>query len=354
MEPTKGNTAVGVPSSKSRRLGKLLKIAIPAIVSVGLCVVMFRDIDFGAMVDIIRHECRFEWIALNLAIGLLPMLFRALRWRIQLRVIDCRPPLRVLVYSMFGTYAVNLVFPRLGEVWRTGYIAERQSTPFSAVFGSMVADRLADTCTVALLTLVTFIMASGPLTDFVRAYPDAYRAISAVFTSPWTWIAIAAVALLAWLFMKRANGGLAMKIKSFFRGLWEGFAAIGKMDHKWEWLLYTIGVWGCYFLQLYVAFYAFPLTEGILAKYGAIAPLVCFVLTSISMGVPSNGGIGPYQATMIFGLSVFVPAAASTTGFLTEAAAFGNLLIGAQTLFWVLCGLVVFALIALDKRRERV
>lgn len=344
------------PSEKRKWLPMLLKIAIPAVVSVGLCVVMFRDIDFGAMMAIIRRDCRFEWIALNLAIGLLPMFFRAMRWRLQLRVIGCRPPLRVLVYSMFGTYAVNLVFPRLGEVWRTGYIAGREGTPFPAVFGSMVADRLADTCTVALLTLFTFIIASGPLTDFVREYPDAYRAISAVLSSPWTWGAVAAFILLAWLFMKRGNGGLSLKIKGFFRGLWEGFAAIARMDHKGAWLLYTAGVWGCYFLQLYVAFRAFPMTDGILERYGAVAPLVCFVLTSISMGVPSNGGIGPYQATMIFGLSVFAPAAALAAGpareaFLTEAAAFGNLLIGAQTLFWVICGLVVFGLIAIDKRR---
>ncbi len=216
--------------------------------------------------------------------------------------------------------------------------------------------RSADTCTVALLTLFTFVLASGPLLDFVREYPDAYRAVSAVASSPWTWIALAAFLLLGWLFMKRGRGTLALKVKGFFRGLWDGFAAIAKMDHKGEWLLYTIGVWGCYFLQLYVAFRAFPLTDGILESHGAIAPLVCFVLTSISMGVPSNGGIGPYQATMIFGLSVFAPAAAlagpGREAFVTEAAAFGNLLIGAQTLFWVLCGLVVFALIAIDKRRR--
>ncbi len=350
--------STGTPSPGRRGwLGKLLKVAVPAIVSVGLCVVMFRDIDFGEMVGIIRRDCRFGWIALNLAVGLLPMFFRALRWRIQLRVIGCRPPLRALVYSMFGTYAVNLVFPRLGEVWRTGYIAERQATPFPAVFGSMVADRLADTCTVALLTLFTFILASGPLTDFVCEYPGAYMAVASVVTSPWTWLIIAAAALLAWLFMKRGRGAPALKIKSFFRGLWDGFSAIAKMDGKGEWLLYTVGVWGCYFLQLYVAFHAFPLTDGILESYGAIAPLVCFVLTSISMGVPSNGGIGPYQATMIFGLSVFAPAAMAAGGpgreqFLTEAAAFGNLLIGAQTLFWVLCGLVVFLLIAIEKRRK--
>lgn len=348
--------ALGAAHGRRAWLSSLLKIVIPAAVSVGLCVVMFRDIDFGEMVGIIRRDCRFAWIALNLAIGLLPMFFRALRWRLQLRVIGCRPPLRALVYSMFGTYAVNLVFPRLGEVWRTGYIARRQDTPFPAVFGSMVADRLADTCTVALLTLFTFIIASGPLTGFVREYPDAYRAISAILSSPWTWAACAAFILLAWLFMKRGNGKISLGIKGFVRGLWDGFAAIARMDRKGLWLLYTAGVWGCYYLQLYVAFRAFPMTDGILARYGAIAPLVCFVLTSISMGVPSNGGIGPYQATMIFGLSVFAPAAALAAGpardaFLTEAAAFGNLLIGAQTLFWVLCGLVVFGLIAIDKRR---
>ena len=354
MEPAKPATG---PRPRNRVwISRILKIAVPAVVSVGLCVVMFRDIDFGAMMEIIRRDCRFEWIALNLAIGLLPMVLRALRWRLQLRVIGCRPPLRALVYSMFGTYAVNLVFPRLGEVWRTGYIAGRQGTPFPAVFGSMVADRLADTCTVALVTLLTFILASGPLTAFVSEYPDAYRAISAVASSPWTWVAVAAFIIAAWLFMRYGRGKVVTKIKGFFRGLWEGFAAIAKMEHKGRWLLFTAGVWGCYYLQLYVAFHAFPMTDAILARYGAIAPLVCFVLTSISMGVPSNGGIGPYQATMIFGLSVFAPAAALAAGpaceaFLTEAAAFGNLLIGAQTLFWVLGGLVVFVLIALDRRR---
>ncbi|MDE7141894.1 MAG: flippase-like domain-containing protein, partial [Muribaculaceae bacterium] len=134
MEPAKQT-----PRPRRALLARALKLAIPAVVSVGLCVVMFRDIDFGAMVEIIRRDCRFGWIALNLALGIPPMSFRALRWRLQLRVIGCRPPLRALVCSMFGTYAVNLVFPRLGEVWRTGYIAQRQGTTFTTVFGSMVA-----------------------------------------------------------------------------------------------------------------------------------------------------------------------------------------------------------------------
>lgn len=74
------------------------------------------------------------------------------------------------------------------------------------------------------------------------------------------------------------------------------------------------------------------------------------------MGVPSNGGIGPYQATMLFGLRVFAPAAALATEtaartFTTEGAAFGNLLIASTTALMAILGLITFLLIALDKRR---
>ena len=144
-------------------LAGLLKFGVPVVISVGLCWLLFRDFDFREMWRLIRTECHFGWIGLGLAISIGSHIFRAMRWQIQLRALGVNPPLFYLVLSIFGTYAVNLVFPRLGEVWRTGYIAERQHAPFTTVFGSMVADRLADTVTVALLTIFTFIVASGSL-----------------------------------------------------------------------------------------------------------------------------------------------------------------------------------------------
>ena len=99
-----------------------MKFIIPVVVSVGLCVVMFRDIDFGDMMRVIRHDCDFRWIGLMMVMSVMPMVFRALRWGIQLRALGIDAPVHVLVCSIFGTYAVNLVFPRLGEVWRTGYV----------------------------------------------------------------------------------------------------------------------------------------------------------------------------------------------------------------------------------------
>ncbi len=118
------------------------------------------------------------------------------------------------------------------------------------------------------------------------------------------------------------------------------------MPGKGRWLLLTAGLWGCYFVQLYVAFYAFPFTREVLAQHGILAALVAFVLSSISMGVPSNGGIGPWQWAIIFALGIYGLGQA-------QAAAFANLVLGTQTMLLILLGLFTFGCIALDKRRHK-
>lgn len=335
--------------NKSKKQAKSLrgavKYIIPFVVSVGLCYLLFTDIDFGQMMDIIRNECDFRWIALALCISIVSFVCRAYRWRIQLRALGIDPPVSALILSIFGTYSVNLVFPRLGEIWRTGYIAQRQKAPFTTVFGSMVADRLADTVTVLLLTVVTFGLASGAIMNFLEANMDSYRSILVSLTSPWLWGSAIIIIAVFWILMtRRTSVGWLVKVQNVFRELWQGFAVIVKMKGKGQWLLWTVGIWGCFFTQLYVCFFSFPFTAGVVADNGALAVLVTFVLSSISMGVPSNGGIGPWQWSVIFGLSIYGVAR-------PDAAAFANIVLGTQTLMLIVLGIFTFAAIALDRKK---
>lgn len=334
----------------------VMKIVVPLIITIGLCYILFTGIDFSQMITIIKRDCDFIWIGLALVISVFSHIFRAMRWRIQLDAIDCRTPLKYLVYSVFGTYAINLVFPRLGELWRAGYIAQRQERPFVAVFGSMVAERLADTFTVLLLTLLTFLLASSAIVAFVAKYPEVYTGIMNMLSSPWLYIAVSAVALLLiWFFRRKTGNRYMIKTKEALRELWKGFSAIATMPGKGKWLLLTFAIWGCYFTQLYVAFYSFPFTTELLQTDGIIVCLVCFVLSSIAMGIPSNGGIGPWQIAVIFGLSIYMPSfynATEAAEFKMNSAAFANLVLGAQTLLLIILGLYTFAAIALDRRRK--
>ncbi len=299
------------------------------------------------MIDIVRRDCDFKWIAATLAISMFSYLFRALRWSIQLEALGIKAPLFYLVLSMFGTYAVNLVFPRLGEIWRSGYIAQRQDAPFTAVLGSMVAERLADTITVGLITLMAFGLASGALLSYFGDNASIIDSARHLLMSPWPWIALTACAgALWWLFSRKTENKIVVKTRKAVKELWAGFAVIARMPGKGRWLEWTLCLWGCYFTQMLISFMAFPATENVIADYGLPAVLVTFALSSISMGVPSNGGIGPWQWAVIFALGIY-GVGNSTAG------AFANVVLGSQPLLQIILGIFTFSMIALDKRRKK-
>lgn len=342
---------------KKRFWSYLLKYGVPLVISVGLCWLLFRGdgMNPARMWEIIRSECDFKWIAFNLAFGVLAQVFRAARWQIQLRALDIRPTFLELVLSIFGTYSVNLVFPRLGEVWRTGYISSREKAPFTTVFGSMVADRLADTLTVFILLLLTLIPAGAQINQYFGQNGGMVAKITSLFGSPILWGCVAAAMVFAvWLFIRYPENKIIARIRRIWHGLWKGFAVVATMRGKGRWLLYTVLLWGSYVMALYCAFRSFPLTAELIARHGLTALAVCFVFTSISMGVPSNGGIGPYQWAMIFGIALY---SADIPGLTHEyALTFANLVMGVQTLALILQGLLTFGCIALlnhySKRNE--
>ena len=335
------------PTKGRQILSGILKYVIPLVISVGLCYLLFTGIDFNEMIEIVRRDCDYRWIIVALGLSLFSYVFRALRWSIQLQALGIKVPLFYLVLSMFGTYAVNLVFPRLGEVWRSGYIAQRQDAPFTAVFGSMVAERLADTITVALVALLAFGVSSGALISYFSDNSGVIDAAKSLIFSPWLWLAaVIGVLALWWLLRHKTGNRVIARIKKAFRELWAGFAVIVKMPGKGRWLLWTCFVWGCYFMQMFIAFQSFPATKGVVSTYGIGAVLVVFALSSLSMGVPSNGGIGPWQWAVIFGLGIY-GVASSTAG------AFANVVLGSQTVLQIILGIFTFIMIALDKRRKK-
>lgn len=340
------------PAAKKSWWKLLVKYGVPLIVTVGLCYLLFTGVDFGEMVDIIRTQCDFRWILAGLVLSVLSHVIRAMRWQIQLNALDVKPPLWIIVLSIFGTYAVNLIFPRLGEFWRTGYIAARQKAPFSTVFGSMVCDRLSDTITVLLLLLLTLVLARPQIMGYLQQNPQMYDTVMAIVTSPWIWASVPVAVILFWLLWKYSpDNKVVRSVKGILAGIWEGFAVIAKMKGKVKWLFYTFLLWGSYFLELYLAFFAFPATAEVVARYGITAVLVCFVLSSISMGVPSNGGIGPYQWSLIFGLSMYSAGIPALTR--DYSSTFANLVLGCNTLLLILLGVITFVAITLDKHHTK-
>lgn len=337
--------------SKKKLAGYLVKWLIPLALTVLLVGYMFRKVNFSDMMEILRHGVDYWWILCAMGISILSHVFRALRWRIQLKSLDIDAPLMALCCSVFGCYALNLLFPRLGEVWRCTYISRRQEAPFTKVLGSMVADRLTDTACVLMLLVLTFIVAAPAINAFLSRYPVGEEFVEMI-NNAWTWILSAITIVLVWvIFHFCGNFGPVRKIKVWVNEMWQGFAVVAKMDGKWMFALYSLAIWFCYYIQLYVAFFAFPFTRELCAEpglaFGLTPCLVAFVLSSIGMAVPSNGGLGPWNLAIMFGLAIYGISAADGT-------AFSMLQWSGQTVMLIALGIFTMIFISLDKNTKKV
>ncbi len=326
----------------------LIKYGIPLAIGVGLMYFLYKNVNITSMMDTLKTDVNYWWFLPVALVSIMSHIFRALRWRLQLKAIDVKPSFSAVLNSIFGTYFVNLVFPRLGEVWRCGYIANRQKASVTQVMGSMVADRLTDTVTVLALTLVTFLLAQGAFGKFFDTYPQMKESFMSVASNPLVWMGTAiAIIAIGWLLVMKTDNKIINKIQLMARNLWEGFAAITRMDGKWWFLLLTILIWGCYFLQLYLACQAFTFTSPL----SVIAVLVMFVLSSIGMGVPTNGGLGSWHVAIIFALSLYGVGVFSPSNFDPRASAFAMLVWGFQTVLLIVLGIYAFASMTIDRNR---
>lgn len=319
------------------KLRKILSYIIPPVITVGLCYVLYSGVDLRAIwTDI--GQCNPALIAAFLGCNVLAMVIRGLRWRLQLRAIGAEPTAPQMTRSIFGTYAVNLVFPRLGEFWRCSYIARLSGRPFSGVFGTMVADRLSDTLTVALLCGTTFLLSSAALSRFLD---HAGMSLDFLTSAP----ALVCYALLAamLIYLIAGRGSFATKTRAFIARTWRGFTVIFKMPRRGLWLLYTLLIWGSYVASMWLSMLAFEPTADLVAANGLQCVMVTFVFGSLAMAIPSNGGIGPWQFAIILSLSFYgMPQGPALT--------FATLNLGATTLLTILLGLYTFTRIALKKQ----
>ncbi len=331
-----------------KAISYLIKYGIPLVIGVGLMYFLYKNVDLDAMMDTLKTDVNYWWFIPIAIVSIFSHVFRALRWRLQLKAIDVKPSFSAVLNSIFGTYAVNLAFPRLGEVWRCGYIANRQKASVTQVMGSMVADRLTDTVTVLALTFVTFLLAQGAFSKFFDAYPQMKENFMSVASDARIWFGTTIIIIaLGWLLVMKTENKIIKKIQLMARNLWNGFAAITRMEGKWWFLLLTILIWGCYFLQLYLATKAFTFTNGL----SVLAVLVMFVLSSIGMGVPTNGGLGAWHVAIIFGLSLYGVGVFATNNFDPRASTFAMLVWGFQTLLLIVLGVYAFITMAIDRRR---
>lgn len=335
-----GNQTEPKTGEKTSLLKKILSIAIPLGLGVIILWFLYKDTNFDQMWSIIK-DANYGILAFSLIFGLLGNTIRAYRWKILITPLGYKPKVSNLAFAIYGGYAVNFALPRAGELWRCGVVAKDEKIPFVKLFGTIVIDRLLDTLTVLCISLIAFLINMDFFISYIKQSEELLDKVTAIITSPLPYIVIiGGIIFVILIFIVFKNNSIIIKIKKVFSDIFRDMRSILRMRQKKLLFLYSIGIWASYFLYFFITFYAFDFT----AHLGFAAGLFVFAISSISMGVPSNGGLGPWQASVFFGLVAFMVDS-------EQARAFATAVFTAQSVWVILCGLFGIFALAVKNRK---
>lgn len=325
-------------------LSNTVKIILPLALGWLLLWFLYRETNFSEIWQLIRRGVHYDILLFSLLFGLAANIVRGFRWGLLISSLGERFKMSNLVFAVLGNYAINFVLPRVGEVWRCGIISKYEKISFSKLLGTILIDRVSDTITVGLITLMIFIFNFNFFVSFFARNPALLEGIQSNFLSVWIFGIVVVTAVLIWfIFTYLGHYSLVQKVKEMLWNVWEGMKSVWLMEHKIKFLIYTAMIWAGYFCYFYITFYAFDFTRDL----GIGVGLIAFTMSSIGVAVPVQGGIGAWHfmvsATLLcYGVKE------------TNALAFALVVHTIQSAWTALTGLVGIIALPLTNKSEKV
>lgn len=264
-------------------------------------------------------DADYFWIILGVCFGLLSHASRAYRWLFMAEPLGYKPKFANSFMAVYSAYLINFTIPRAGEIARASILANYEDVPFDKGFGTIVAERVADTIMLLLLIALALFLEFEFIFNF---FTDKFN--------PITLIGLAVVLLLfgggLYFYIVKSTSKFASKVKTFLNGLIEGALSIFKMKKKWAFIFHTVFIWVMYVLMFYITTFALPELNNV----SAAAVLIGFILASFSIAA-TNGGIGSFPEAIVIAFLLFnIPEDPSR--------AFGWIMWSTQTLVIIILG----------------
>lgn len=286
--------------------------------------------------ELIEHfkKADYTWVTLGVLCGVLSHLSRAYRWQYMLEPLGYKPKYGNSVMAVFVAYLANLGIPRSGEALRALTLTNYEGVPFEKGFGTIVAERVADLIIMLLVIAITLFLQFDFIWDLLMTKFDPTKIILLLGLMIAGGIAVI-------IFIKKAKKGVALKIKDFVIGVYEGATSILKMKHKWAFIFHTLFIWVMYILMFYVTMLSVADLEG-KVPLGAI--LIAFIAGSFSIAV-TNGGTGAYPLAIAAAFTLFGIERGPSEGF-------GWIMWASQTLMIIVIGGLSFLYLPIFNRKK--
>lgn len=324
-----------------KSIPKLIQFILFPAIGIFIIYQLYKDQKADEIMEVLRNDVDYKWIALSIILGLVSHLSRAMRWQMLIAPIEKKPGLINTFCAVMTGYLANLAFPRMGEVSRCGVLSKYEQVSFTRVVGTVVAERLTDLFMLIIIMVsvlaLQFDFLSGFLMDTLQ-----FDSFTILLSSPLFYGVIALTLVALFIIQRYAKQYKAlMFLKSLVSKFTEGLSSIRKIENKALFIFHTLFIWLMYFLMIYVCFYSMSGTSSL----GINAGLTILLTGSLGMIAPVQGGIGAWHFMVIATLTLYgIPH--------EDGSVFALIVHAAQNLMIIVAGLIAFGVLPIINRQS--
>ncbi|MGA9212845.1 lysylphosphatidylglycerol synthase transmembrane domain-containing protein [Kaistella sp.] len=247
-------------------------------------------------------KANYLWVFIASIFGILAYWFRAVRWNLLLEPMGYKISNSNSFWTISFGYLMNLTIPRSGELARSTALFGVENVPVDKSFGTIILERVIDLiCMIGFLGL-TLIFKYKAFIAFYTYITEEKGKTETASSNSKMYVLLAIFVITGILFLvfrkKLRHFPIYQKVLNFAKGIFDGLTSIFKMKQKGKFLVYTLGIWICYYLAAYLVCFALPETSDFTFADG----FFIIVVGTLGMMVPASGGIGAFHLALKFGI----------------------------------------------------
>ena len=286
---------------------KYLKLIIPISIGIGCIfysITTLNENDINSIIESFANV-EYSWIIFGVLLGALSHLSRAYRWKYLLEPLGYKISFLNSVMAIFSAYLINYTFPRAGDIARGTIVYKYEDIPLEKGIGTIVAERAVDVLCISILIVL------GLFINYELIIQKLYEA-SSFINLEFLMLSFIILGGILFFFLRKNSKSFPIisKVQTFFKGLYEGFMVIFKLENKWLFIMHSIFIWLMYILMFYVTSKA--VTELPDLSFSII--LISFILSSLTI-MFTPGGIGAYPLAVQISFSWFGISSVSSLSF---------------------------------------
>jgi uncharacterized protein (TIRG00374 family) len=272
---------------------KILSFLLPILIAAALLIYTYQGQDFSTMSSGLK-EVHIGALIATFVSTFIAHWFRAIRWNMLFEPVGYSPSKINSFLAVMSGYFTNLIIPRAGEVSRCTILLTSEKIPLQTSIGTVLAERGLDLVMLILIALVAFGLEFETLSQFLSQQQARFGGGEQTNLKLILGLIFLGVIVFGFYFRKPLSKiPIVTKILDFAKGLMEGLFSAVRLKNPVLFILYTLIIWGSYFMTTYLSLYMFDFTFDL----GIKAAFMLLIIGSFGIIVPVPSAVGgPFQA----------------------------------------------------------